>query len=515
MGDGKGGASVFEMKHMIGAFGTPRMLALLPAATLGAYWAGGETALIAAALGLPGAIALFGKFESPGRHSEDMRDALTGLCLREGVERALDDVLSGPDRKKKATACLTLEIDDFDLLIERMGHKAAEDVLRRVGERLQSVMRQFDVIARIDGPVFAVALAPVRRADLEALIQIAGRIQSAVSEPISLDATTIHISASVGFCLDSRAPEPTGEAMLEAALLAMQAARHNGPGAIRAFTPEMRKTRASRHALEEEVAHALEEGQITAWFQPQLSTDTGRVSGFEALARWVHPERGLISPADFLPAINRAGLSERLSEIMLHQSLAALRKWDQANFAVPQVGVNFSSDELRNPNLIEKIRWELDRFDLAPSRLAVEVLETVVAETDDDIITRNISQLARLGCAIDLDDFGTGHASIATIRRFAIGRIKIDRSFIIKVDQDPEQQRLVSAILTMAERLGLETLAEGVETIGEHAMLAQLGCNHVQGYGLARPMPFEDTLAWMQKHYEKLADTPRIGRRAG
>jgi len=486
MGDGKGGASVFGMKHMIGAFGTPRMLALLPAATLGAYWAGGETALMAMALGLPGAIALFGKFESPGRHPEDMRDALTGLCLREGVERALDDVLSGPDRRKKATACLTLEIDDFDLLIERMGHKAAEDVLRRVGERLQSVMRQFDVIARIDGPVFAVALAPVRRADLEALIQIAGRIQAAVSEPISLDATTIHISASVGFCLDSRAPEPTGEAMLEAALLAMQAARHNG-----------------------------EEGQITAWFQPQLSTDTGRVSGFEALARWVHPERGLISPADFLPAINRAGLSERLSEIMLHQSLAALRKWDKANFAVPQVGVNFSSDELRNPNLIEKIRWELDRFDLAPGRLAVEVLETVVAETDDDIITRNISQLARLGCAIDLDDFGTGHASIATIRRFAIGRIKIDRSFIIKVDQDPEQQRLVSAILTMAERLGLETLAEGVETIGEHAMLAQLGCNHVQGYGLARPMPFEDTLAWMQKHYEKLADTPRIGRQAG
>jgi len=198
--------------------------ALLPAATLGAYWAGGETALMAMALGLPGAIALFGKFESPGRHPEDMRDALTGLCLREGVERALDDVLSGPDRRKKATACLTLEIDDFDLLIERMGHKAAEDVLRRVGERLQSVMRQFDVIARIDGPVFAVALAPVRRADLEALIQIAGRIQAAVSEPISLDATTIHISASVGFCLDSRAPEPTGEAMLEAALLAMQAA---------------------------------------------------------------------------------------------------------------------------------------------------------------------------------------------------------------------------------------------------------------------------------------------------
>ena len=139
---------------------------------------------------------------------------------------------------------------------------------------------------------------------------------------------------------------------------------------------------------------------------------------------------------------------------------------------------------------------DLDRFDLTPERLTVEVLETVIADMGDDIITRNIAGLATLGCAIDLDDFGTGHASIANIRRFAVGRIKIDRSFIMKVDTDPEQQRMVSAILTMAEQLGLETLGEGVETVGEHAMLAQLGCGHIQGYGLARPMPFEDTLDW-------------------
>jgi EAL domain-containing protein (putative c-di-GMP-specific phosphodiesterase class I) len=199
---------------------------------------------------------------------------------------------------------------------------------------------------------------------------------------------------------------------------------------------------------------------------------------------------------------------------MLYHSLASLKKWDARGLDVPMVGVNFASDELRNPKLVDKIRWELDRFDLAPGRLAVEILETVVEDTDNDIITRNIGGLAQLGCAIDLDDFGTGHASIANIRRFAVGRIKIDRSFIENVDNDAEQQRMVAAILTMAERLDLDTLAEGVETIGEHSMLAQLGCGHIQGFGLARPMPFADTLDWIGKHREKLPLTPLAGRQA-
>jgi EAL domain-containing protein (putative c-di-GMP-specific phosphodiesterase class I) len=174
------------------------------------------------------------------------------------------------------------------------------------------------------------------------------------------------------------------------------------------------------------------------------------------------------------------------------------------------VGVNFAGPELSNPKLVEKVKWELDRFDLAPERLAVEVLETVVASAPDDTITRNINALAQLGCRIDLDDFGTGHASIASIRRFSVSRIKIDRSFVIKADRDPEQQRMISAILTMAERLEVETLAEGVETVGEHALLAQLGCTHVQGFGIGKPMPFEQTLDWISNHTAKLEATPRI-----
>jgi len=264
-----------------------------------------------------------------------------------------------------------------------------------------------------------------------------------------------------------------------------------------------------------EVARALENGEIRAWYQPQVSTETGEITGLEALARWQHPERGTISPGAFLPAIAQAGLLDRLGEVMLFQSLTALREWDRAGLEVPGVSVNFSTDELRNPRLYDKVRWELDRFEIAPGRLTVEVLEDVVARSDDDTITRNIAALSRLGCPIDLDDFGIGHASIANIRRFDVNRIKIDRSFITHVDTDRDQQNMVAAILTMADRLGLETLGEGVESHGEHAMLAQLGCSHVQGYSIAKPMPFEDVAEWLSAHRSRLASPTGLPRRTG
>jgi len=234
----------------------------------------------------------------------------------------------------------------------------------------------------------------------------------------------------------------------------------------------------------------------------------------EALARWHHPEKGIISPGDFISAIDELGLNERLSEVILYHALMSLKTWDKAGFHVASVAVNFSPSDLANPKLVDKIRWELDRFDLEPSRLSVEILESVIASSDNDTITRNIWALKEMGCGIDLDDYGTGHASIANIRRFAVKRIKIDRSYVTRCDLDRDQQNMLAAILTMAERLELETLAEGVETVGEHAMLAQLGCGHVQGFSISRPMAFEKTLEWMDVHKRKLAETPRIGKRA-
>ena len=372
------------------------------------------------------------------------------------------------------------------------------------------MLRSDDIIGLMGDARFAICTDPVRQLDLELCIQMAARLQTAIEEPISIDGTGIYVSASIGFCQHARAPGNDGAEWIEAARIALQEAQRRGPSAIRAFSDQMRKVTKARAELREDVIRALEAGQIQPWFQPQISTDTGQITGFEALARWMHPERGMIAPADFLPAVEQAGQLERLAEVMTYHSFAALKAWDGAGVDVPQIGVNFAGSELSNPKLLEKITWELDRFNLTPNRLAVEVLETVVASAPDDMITRNINALGKLGCRIDLDDFGTGHASIASIRRFSVSRIKIDRSFVMKADRDPEQQRMISAILTMAERLQVETLAEGVETVGEHVLLAQLGCDHVQGFGIGRPMPFEKTLDWIDRHTAKLDDVPHI-----
>ena len=493
----------------------PPVLAFLPAITLGAFWLGGEPALVIASLGLPLFFALGGAFGNWPPAMTVPRDSVTGLMLRDGFQAVLQQTLGETESSGRRSACFVLELDDYKDLVERHGQAAADTVMYRAGEKILSSLRDGDTVARLGDSRFAICLTPVRQFDLELGIQLAGRLQSAVEDPIAVDGASIYMSCSIGFCLRNRAPGSTADDWLGAALAALHDAHNLAPSAIRSYSSEIhRKTRA-RLELREEAAAALENGQIQPWYQPQISTDTGKVTGFEALARWNHPVHGLIPPASFLPALEQAGLMERLGEVMLYHGMTALKAWDSAGAQVPRVGVNFASDELRNPGLVDKIRWELDRFDLTPDRLAVEILETVVAGSPDDVVTRNINGLGQMGCRIDLDDFGTGQASIAAIRRFSISRIKIDRSFVMKADRDPEQQSMIGAILTLAERLDLETLAEGVETVGEHALLAQLGCGHVQGFGIGRPMPFDQTLDWIAAHEAKLQDTPRIGRNAG
>lgn len=491
-------------------FGPP-VLAFLPALTLATYWLGGEAALLSVALGLPVLIAATGGFSKLGGSGRP-RDSVTGMMLRDGFEEETARIYGECADSDLRSAVFIIDLDDFKELADRHGQEAGDRIMQHCGAQIASALRQNDVVARLGDSRFAICLAPTLQLDLELCIQLAGRLQSAAEEPVPLDGTTIYMTSSIGFCQRNRAPGQTSAEWIAAAIAALAEAQSNGPGGIRAYSADMSGRGNSRSNLREEAAAALESGQIQAWFQPQICTDTGRVSGFEALARWSHPVQGLIPPSTFLPALEEAGLMDRLSQVMLYNALVAVKAWDAAGVNVPRVGVNFATQELRNPGLAGRIKWELERFELPADRLCVEILETVMTDQPDDVVTRNILALSELGCHIDLDDFGTGHASIAAVRRFNISRIKIDRSFVMKADQDPEQQKLISAILTMAERLDLETLAEGVETAGEHALLAQLGCGHVQGFGIGRPMPFEQTLDWIAAHEAKLQNTPVIGR---
>ena len=491
-------------RQLATSFSGPSVMAFVPAVCLSAYWLGGEIALIAIAVVLP-VIYLGIVSKLPVN-----RDMVSGVLQRPAFEALVAETYECCATKDRHSMLISLAIEDFDQLGERYGQAAADVVVQRTGERIITVMRKDDDVGQMGDSRFSICTGPVQHLDLETCIQIAGRLQVALEEPISVDGDSIYASASIGFCTDARAPGNTPHDWLNATATALREAQRAGPSAIRAFSDQMHCDSKSRSDLREEVAKALNSGQIQPWFQPQISTDTGQITGFEALARWIHPTRGMISPGDFLPAIQDAGLLERLAEVMMYHGFTALNAWDRAGVQVPQIGINFAGCELNNPQLLEKVKWELDRFSLTPGRLAIEVLETVAANTPDDMITRNIKALSEFGCCVDLDDFGTEHASIASIKRFSVRRIKIDRSFVTKVDCDPEQQRMISAILTMAERLGVETLAEGVETVGEHVLLAQLGCDHVQGFGIARPMPFDQTLEWIATHNTKLKDVPWI-----
>ncbi|QBY02391.1 phosphodiesterase [Rhodophyticola sp. CCM32] len=493
------------------------VLALYPGLVLVAVWLGHLDILLVTAFLLPGLLALqaFVKMAQPRPDDMDKgdEDALAQLPTRPALT-AMADRVAGL-APAKSTVAIFLHIDALDSVTELWGSEAVDTILNKSADRLRGTLRNDDLIARIGDAGFGIVLRPMSSTNLDVILGLIDRIQAAFGEPVAVAGTTVHVTASFGYCTLDMAPARTGRSVLEAADTALTEARRHGPSAIRAFSKKFNMKRRKRVDLVDKVETALAGGEIKAWYQPQVSTDTGVISGFEALARWHHPDEGVLPPVEFLGAIADAGHMAKLGEVMLYNALSALKSWDQAGLKIPSVAVNFSAEELRDPQLADRIKWDVDRFDLRASRLTIEILETVAAQSEDDIIIRNIEMLGSHGFNLDLDDFGTGQASIANIRRFHVNRIKIDRSFITRLDKDAKQQSMVSAILSLADHLGVDTLAEGVETTGEHSMLAQLGCGHVQGFGLARPMPFEDTIAWARAHTDKLASPARIGRQAG
>lgn len=493
------------------------VLALFPLVAAGALWFGQQDIVIVTAFLLPALLAiqaLTTRHEAaPPAPVAAATDGLTGLPLRRDLLTALAHVLQAAPAR--TSACLMVHIDEMEAARDRLGAEGTDEIIRRCGERLSTALRDTDVVARAGDHVFGIVLGPIRSASLDVIEGLARRLQAAVAEPVAIGGGTAHMTASIGVCTPDQVGSAEPRAILAGAEAAMDEARRAGPASLRVFSPDLRERRTRHADLAASVEEAFAAGRIRPWFQPQICTDTGVISGFEALARWHHPDRGVLTPAEFLGPVDEAGLMPRLGETMLYHALSALVSWDRAGVNVPSVAVNFSAGELRDVGLADRVKWEVDRFDLRPARLTVEILETVAAQSADDVIIRNIEAFGTHGFNLDLDDFGTGQASISNIRRFHVNRIKIDRSFVARLDEDPAQRAMVSAILSMAEHLGVQTLAEGVETVGEHSILAQLGCSHVQGFGIARPMPFEDTIGWIRAHNAKLSNAPAIGRRVG
>lgn len=278
---------------------------------------------------------------------------------------------------------------------------------------------------------------------------------------------------------------------------------------IRPLPPAMPRRPEAEHvpaslAEESDVLRDLERGlkqdQLQPFFQPQVDLRTGELIGLEALVRWRHPKRGLLFPADFLDCAEAAGLGSRITARMLETSLAALSGWRLRGISVPRVSINFTAQELRDSNLATLLAFELDKAGLDPSDLTIEILESALSREAEDPVPRNIASLALAGYGMDLDDFGRGAAELADLERLAIERVKIDRSLLLSVDKNPRQRATMRSIVDAAHAIGLRTVGEGAETSAHLRLLTQIGCDHVQGFAIARPMPEQDVPGWITDH---------------
>jgi diguanylate cyclase len=469
------------------ALARAEILALFPVLVFVAYRFAGPEAVVAAAMLLPLLLVL-------ARQGD--RHALPGVARpgREALLAMLDRIAGTGDMD---SACLAIAIDDWDAIRARWGGDTAEGLRQDCAHRLRWALRGDDLLAEIGEGRFGVVLHPMPAARLAIREEIVDRLRAALSEPFVVDGATVRLTASAGHAALIQTGPDAAAATLAGAEAALEEARLAGPNSVRAHVPGRTAPRPNGSPLAEEVADALASGAILPWFQPQVDVRTGAVAGFEALARWQHPRLGLLGPGRFLDAVVEAGQVEALGTTIRAGAIAALRSFDRSGGARITVSVNASAEELRNPTYAEQIAWDLDRHDLQPGRLIVEVLETVAADASDDSVVATLAALRSQGVGIDLDDFGIGQASLASIRRYGVQRIKIDRSFVIGVDTDKGQQAVVSAIVSLGREMGITTLAEGVETPQERETLERLGCGWVQGFAIGKPMPLRETLDWL------------------
>ncbi len=439
-------------------------------------------------------VAASHEVEQENRHRL-LHDPLTLLPNATYLHAHLSRLAAGADRDTRQTAVMRLDLDRFRTLRDTLGPRTADEILRVTARRIRQSLRAGDFAAYLGQDDFVLVAADLD--DAHAVTGIAHRVQAALTKPFSLQGGARRIGASIGVTLlGDDVPDP--ERTLANAEIALAAAKAAGTGNIHYFRESLRAEAERRETRFAELLAGLERSEFAPYFQPQIDLATGALAGFEALVRWRHPREGLISPAGFLDFAEQADLTERIGEVVLAQSLAALTAWDAAGFVVPKVGVNFAMAQLRDPRLIEKIKWEVERNDVEPRRIAIEVLETVLIKSDEDLVVRNLRGLASAGFQIELDDFGTGHASIQNLRRFMVDRIKIDRTFVAGIEASDEQQTLTASMIAMARALGISTLAEGVESAAAVEVLRRLGCDHFQGYHVARPMSQGETYGWLR-----------------
>jgi diguanylate cyclase (GGDEF)-like protein len=418
-------------------------------------------------------------------------DALTGLANRHRFSSELSKLAADPQTPGRPCALLFLDLDNFKNINDSLGHGVGDQLLRRVGARLKSCVAEGDLLARLGGDEFA--LLSWRYASHEEAAALAERLVVLLSEPCQLDDAMVEVRASMGVALAPRDGKDP-QSLLQCADLALYAAKAAGRNTYRFFDQQMAESARARVRLQHELGQALQARQFTLFFQPQMRLDTSEVIGFEALVRWQHSERGLIGPGEFIPVAEETGQIVPLGNWVLREACRQAARWP----AGLRVAVNLSAVQFRSSAVIDLVDEALADSGLAPERLEVEITESALIE-DHDGAQATLMALRSRGVRVAMDDFGTGYSSLAYLRRFPMDKLKIDGMFVRSLGSDEGAQAVVTAIISLARALRLETTAEGIETAEQLTMLRALGCDDVQGYLIARPMPGAEVPTYLER----------------
>jgi diguanylate cyclase (GGDEF)-like protein len=414
-------------------------------------------------------------------------DTLTALPNR---SYAIDLLRRAIARSKRTGvyrfAVLFLDCDRFKVVNDSLGHHAGDVLLQGVTQRLNRAVRTGDVVARLGGDEFVVILEDAH--DEPEAVTVAERIQQALALPFLIENRELVVSVSIGIAMGQ--PDLDGpEDYLRDADVAMYRAKARGRARYEVFRPDMRVRAQRQMALETDLRLALDRGELTVAYQPVWELESGRIAGFEALARWLHPQHGVLQPADFIPIAEETGLILRLGEWVLREAARTLAAW---NAGLPPsahvwMSVNMAARQLVHPSLVATVKQVLLDTDIPPDRLKLEITESMIL-ADAVAAVSALEQLKALGVRLLMDDFGTGHASLSYLHRLPIATIKIDRYFVGRIDVDQECYEIVRTILNLSRSLRMDVVAEGVENERQMHLLRDLGCQMVQGFLLAHPL---------------------------
>ncbi|MCK7576416.1 MAG: EAL domain-containing protein [Chromatiales bacterium] len=423
------------------------------------------------------------------------RDPLTGLANRALFRELLKNAIEHAEHTQGQFALLFLDIDNFKTINESLGHSLGDLLIIAVSRRLQGLLHDNSTMARIGGDEFNLILD--HDPDQPGIDLSAQHLLDGLSKPFQIDGNPVYIGASIGVALYPTDGEDS-ETLQRNAEAALHQAKQQGRGLLRFFSPEMTQRAKERLRMEADLRRAIERDELQLHYQPQIALKSGALVGLEALVRWHHPQRGLVPPGDFIPLAEESGLVVGLGEWVLRTACRQIALWLEAGLAPLQTAVNVSAVQLSQGHLVERVSEILRETGIPPERLELEITETFIM-ADREQSFASLTELRALGVRLSIDDFGTGYASFGYLQRIAAQKLKIDLSFVRDVTTNSSNASIVRAIIALGRSLGLEVIAEGVESSEQAEYLRTLGCDAIQGYLISRPLPVAEITAFMEQ----------------